>query len=345
MPVFEIHPLHDARWGRFIQSQPCSSIFHTTEWLEALHRSYRFTPRVFTTSPDGAELVNGIVFCEVNSWLTGSRLVSLPFSDHCEPLVKSADDLAVLVSELRKRSARKFKYAEIRPRFANLSSAFEVIPNSEYFVHVLDLRKSLDELHAGFHKDSIQRKIRRSEREGVVLEQGRSDRLLQQFYELLLLTRRRHRIPPQPFRWFRNLVDCFGPSLTVRVASLDRRPIASILTLSHKQTLVYKYGCSDHNFHPAGGMPRLFWEAIKEAKSHEFEQFDLGRSELNHAGLIRFKDHLGATATKVQYSLLFSTGNPDLTRTFQTPLTQVILSRLPDSIFRLVGDLFYPHVG
>ena len=45
---------------------------------------------------DGAELQSAIVFCRIRSGFTGARLVSLPFSDHCDPLVASPDDLAVL---------------------------------------------------------------------------------------------------------------------------------------------------------------------------------------------------------------------------------------------------------
>ena len=34
----------------------------------------------------------------MRSWLTGSRFVSLPFSDHCEPLIECAEQIGTLVS-------------------------------------------------------------------------------------------------------------------------------------------------------------------------------------------------------------------------------------------------------
>jgi len=37
--------------------------------------------------------------------------------------------------------------------------------------------------------------------------------------------------------------------MKIRVASKDGRPIASILTLSWKDIMVYEYGCSDERFH------------------------------------------------------------------------------------------------
>ncbi len=98
-------------------------------------------------------------------------------------------------------------------------------------------------------------------------EVGTSERLLSSFYGLLRLTRRRHGLPPQPLAWFRNLVACLGDKLAIHVASKDGLPIASILTLSFKKTMVYKYGGSDAAHHRLGGMPFLFWQAIQRAKA------------------------------------------------------------------------------
>ena len=90
--------------------------------------------------------------------------------------------------------------------------------------------------------------------------------LLDHFYRLMLLTRRRHNIPPQPKRWFQNLIECFGGALKIRVAFKDSRAISAILTLRHKDTLVYKYGCSDAQFHRLGGVQFLFWKSISRGQ-------------------------------------------------------------------------------
>ena len=96
------------------------------------------------------------------------------------------------------------------------------------------------------------------------------------------------------------------------MASKDGRPIASILTLSFKKTMVYKYGGSDAAHHPLGGMPFLFWRAIQEAKAQGIEELDLGRSDLDQPGLIAFKDHLGATRSDID--LLHLPGEPQTPR-------------------------------
>jgi CelD/BcsL family acetyltransferase involved in cellulose biosynthesis len=341
--VFEFDPVLDPRWPAFVHSHPRSSIFHTREWLLALRRTYGFTPTVFTSSPPGEPLINSIVFCVVRSWLTGSKLVSLPFSDHCEPLVADRAEMTTLLSGVLRQKV------EIRPRWMDMESETGWGLNGRYHFHALDLQPNLDELYARLHKDGVQRKIRRADRERVTLDQGRSDLLLQQFFQLLIMTRRRHRLPPQPFSWFRNLVECLGDRLTIRIARVDDRPIASILTLSHKRTLVYKYGCSDERFHNLGGMPRLFWQAIQEAKVEQMQEFDLGRSDESNPGLVRFKDHLGAKQTLIRYwqSPPETAGAKAgrLNAALQSTLLQQVMMRLPDRLFRLAGEVFYRHAG
>ena len=99
--VYAIDPLRDARWPEFICRHPNASVFHTRGWLRAIQTTYGYEPIVFTTSAPSAEgLTNALLFCIVRSWLTGRRLVSLPFSDHCEPLVEmpSSSEGYVLMS-------------------------------------------------------------------------------------------------------------------------------------------------------------------------------------------------------------------------------------------------------
>ena len=108
--------MQGCRWPRFLCAIPMLRCSHRPGWLEALQRTYDYEPVVYTTAPPGRELINGHVFCRVNSWLTGRRLVSVPFSDHAALLMSEADDLESLLSHLRERVDKEScKYVEIRP--------------------------------------------------------------------------------------------------------------------------------------------------------------------------------------------------------------------------------------
>jgi hypothetical protein len=348
--VYEVQPLHDPRWAELVDRHPRSSVFHTVAWLEALHRTYGFQPMAYTTSPPRVPLEDGLVLCGVTSWITGRRLISLPFSDHCDPLLNSAADEDVFASALEQTLHReKLRYVEIRPTkpLSGKSGLFR--STQSYCFHQVDLRPDLTTLFGNCHKSSTQRKIVRAEREDLVYEAGRSEALLDAFWCLLLLTRRRHFIPPQPRAWFRNLIDCFGDALQIRVAFKDKQPVASILTLRHKDALVYKYGCSDTRFNRLGGTQLLFWRSIQEAKRAGLRVFDLGRSECDNAGLITFKDRWGGARSTLTYARISLCPPSDMfggsSAKWAKRIARGVVPCLPDRILGLIGGALYRHIA
>src|ERR1700690_1413695 len=113
--INKLDPLGDPRWQPFVDRHPNASIFHTTGWLAALRRTYGYNPVVLSTSSPTEELRNGLLLCRVRSWLTGPRIVSLPFSPYCEPLCHPGE-FELLVRYLQSSlEHQEWKYLEIRP--------------------------------------------------------------------------------------------------------------------------------------------------------------------------------------------------------------------------------------
>jgi hypothetical protein len=349
--VRQIRPLEDPRWDEFVAQHPHASVFHSRPWLQALFRTYGYNSLAFTTSPPGQPLKNAIVFCAVESWLTGRRLVSLPFSDHCEPLLDKEDNLKPLTHALEQECRNgHWRYVEIRP-----VGPFEIETSLcratlTYSFHKVDLQPDLKTLFRNFHMNSTQRKIRRAEREGLVYREGSMESLLNSFYGLFRMTRRRHKLPAQPLTWFRNLMDCFGEQLKIRVAYHNQRPVAAMLTIRHKDTLVYKYGGSDCRFNRLGGMHLLFWKSIQDAKKSGLHVFDLGRTDLDQSGLATFKGRWGADQSLLTYSRYSPSGN--FTHLFDLPggswksvALKHVLAHVQPSVLSAIGRLLYKHVG
>jgi CelD/BcsL family acetyltransferase involved in cellulose biosynthesis len=345
LAIYTLNPLTDARWPDLLLRHPAASVFHTSGWLTALQRTYNYEPMVVTTCAPEAELTNGVVFCRVNSLLTGSRWVSLPFSDHCEPLAESEAELEQLLnSVVGLQRVSRCGYAEIRP----LHSSFAAIPGfgaaGTFFIHELPLGKSPAGIFSGFNKDSIQRKIRRAEREGLGYEEGLSGKLIEEFYRLLLLTRRRHQLPPQPVAWFYQLAACLGDKMKIRVAYKNGEAIASIITLQFKASMVYKYGCSDAAYHNTGAMQMLFWKTIQEALASGLKTFDLGRCEIDNTGLAIFKERWGATRSLMAYWT-----TPPVSKAprkmWDNTFSRRVFMYIPDWLLTMSGRLLYRHIG
>jgi CelD/BcsL family acetyltransferase involved in cellulose biosynthesis len=350
--VQHFNPLDDPRWTEFLRRHRHASVFHSSAWLDAIRLTFGHQPLAVTTTPAGVPLQNALVYFRIDSWLTGRRLVSLPFSDHCEPLLDRSGDLLVLLDNLQAQMPREhFRFLETRPRQALDFGSARVQPAQAYCFHEIDLNPALDTLFHNFHKSSTQRVIRRAEREGLQYAEGQSDSLLHSFFNLMLGMRRRHHTLPHPKKWFRNLIQTFGPALKIRVALYRDTPIASILTLRFKNTLVYKYGASDPRYHRFGGMHLLYWQAIQEAKRDGLTTFDLGRSDLGDAGLITFKEHWGAQRFPLTYYRLSGDSPPP--RQSQKPsdagwpsrLAKRVLPLLPDRLLCSISAVASRHLG
>jgi Acetyltransferase (GNAT) domain len=344
--AWTINPLLDDRWPEFVDKHPNSSVFHTSGWLNALRTTYGYEPVALTTSAPSEKLTNALLCCVVRSWLTRGRLVSLPFTDHCEPLVENIEQLRALCTHLETlRRTQRWKYAEMRTSGAFLDAEEGLRECEVYRWHRLDLRPSLDALYKGFHKSCIIRRIRHAERQGLRYEEGRNESLVRSFYDLIVLTRSRQHLPPQPFEWFQRLISCMGKDVCIRVAFKGDQPIAGILTMNHRKKMYYKYGASDARLNNLGATPMLFWQVIQAAKSSGMEELDLGRSELENRGLIRFKERWGASSVRLT---LWRSPADEVSLSWERlkmRLAKTVCACVPYRMLVLAGRLIYRHVG
>jgi lipid II:glycine glycyltransferase (peptidoglycan interpeptide bridge formation enzyme) len=122
-------------------------------------------------------------------------------------------------------------------------------------------------------------------------------------------------------------------------------PIAAMLSIRHASSVIYKYGCSDESFHRFGGMPFLFWRLIEECKAQGMDEIDFGRSDLDHQGLITFKERFGATRKALTYYRYPSVGKYNMGTGWGVRAIRGAISLLPEKTLPLVGRILYKHVG
>jgi len=303
-----------------------------------------FNPAASTRPPtSGATAL--LPLLEINSALTGRRGVSLPFTDSCEPLGQSPDDIRALVAaaiDLAHR--RRWKRLELRGG----SEAFPDLPPATTFHgHTLDLTPS-ESVLLQQTDSAVRRAIRKAEQSGVTVEFSSSPEAVETFYRLLAYTRRRHGVPPQPFTFFRNLQQrILAPGQgTIALATLAGQPIASALYLFAGKSVIYKYGASDERHQQVRANNLVMWRAISTFAAQGFTSLDFGRTSLDNPGLRAFKLSWGTRESEEHY-LLYDcktrrwTTTPDRSTGWHTPVFQ----RLPLRLSRLLGSILYRHIG
>ena len=276
--------------------------------------------------------------------------MSLPFSDHCEPLFDSAKDLSFLIRYLQASLERKeWEYLEVRPinlDFGHTDNGVGFLPAATYFLHTLDLRPELEVLFRNLSKESVQRPFELAQEAGLVEKCGASGDLLKQFYSLLVNTRLRDDAPSPPYAWFRNLLDCRSLAPEIRIAYRDEIPIAAILTLRYRDVVYYKYGCWAERFRPLGAIPWLLWRAIAAAKSNGATEFDFGRTEESNDGLVAFNNHwVPCPKRLVCWRYSDSSQSHDSADSWKLKMAKGAFSYVPSGLLTITGKLLYRHIG
>jgi CelD/BcsL family acetyltransferase involved in cellulose biosynthesis len=105
-----LDPIRDARWADLVERSPTATIFHHPQWLRVVSDAYRYPMTAVCIGRAGGELTSGLPIAFVHSRLTGSRLVSMPFSDTCGPIVDGlAQEEELLCAVDRERRRRKLR--------------------------------------------------------------------------------------------------------------------------------------------------------------------------------------------------------------------------------------------
>lgn len=177
-----------------------------------------------------------------------------------------------------------------------------------------------------------------------MFEEGRSPELLKKFYYLQVLTRRRHGVPPPPVAWFGALLSLLAEKAIIRLVSSDGRPVAACMILFDKNSAVYKYGGSDPRYNSLRGTTLLYWRTIQDARLRRAKTLDLGRSDVENRGLIRFKSEWGTTDLPLTY--WHSPANPEALQSARyKAVGGRVLARLPGPVLAFLARALYRYAG
>lgn len=341
MRVQQFDPSADPRWAALLERAGDASVFCHPAWLSLLARQYRYDVSAVAVS-DGDALVAGIPLVHVASRLTGKRLVAVPFSDACPPVLAGGEDaLAALGEALVERRRSTGLPVEVRWPVPQIPGA-RVVPR--FLHHRVALGADIEEFERGL-KSAVRRNIKKARRSGVTVraETGRAG--LETFYRLHLLTRRRQGVPTQPKRFILGIEELFRQGLGfVLVAEHAGHDVAAAVYLGHGDTMIYKYGASDERALDVRPNNLLFLEAIRRAGEQGLSWLDFGRTDFGHEGLRTFKLGWGAEEAELAYTYL-SDAPPRDGDGRMTELLGAVIRRSPPWVGGAIGTALYRHVG
>lgn len=345
MTVITINTQDDPRWLDLLTRYD-SDAFHAPRWARVLNDTYGLTIQANLLLDDAGTPVAGVTFCKIED-MKGPRIVMLPFSDYCDPLVETEAQWRTLVADLFEEGCS----ITLRCLHNDVPLADDRF-NRYYRArwHGLDLTPDSDTLWGNLHS-SARRAVRKAEKSGVTIRLAAGPEDVREFFNLHLGIRKyRYQLVAQPYRFFQYIWDhfCADDNGFIMLAEQDGSVIGSIYFLIWGDTLYYKFNASSLEERGVRPNDMMVWEGIKQGQARGLKKMDFGLSDWDQEGLIRYKRKFAseekaisflrynplAQPTPVQRELgaLF----PQLTDLFTDP-------SVPDAITEKAGDLLYRY--
>ncbi|MDX2080732.1 MAG: GNAT family N-acetyltransferase [Terrimicrobiaceae bacterium] len=327
-----VDPLTNPDWDSLVAGHPDATIFHSSAWASVLHDSYGH--EIFGLIDVHGGSTHGLLpIAGVRSWLTGRRGVSLPFSDHAGVLEfrqKSASRLANAARLLARD--RGWHHVELRTRRG---------ARPTFIGHELDLSEFPACLPA-----PVRRGVQKAVRSGLTTDVQSGRDALEEFYRLHVATRRRHGVPPQPWKFFESIqrhVLSNGLGFVV-LARSGSQAIAASVFLVWGHSAVFKFGASDLTFQSLRPNNLVLWTGLREAARRGAQFVDFGRTSPGNIGLLRFKRGWSTREFPIHYERQTPNGESLPAMAKEAGWSNGICRNLPGTLNRWFGAAAYRHL-
>lgn len=334
----DVDPRCDERWADLVAEQR-SDVFHSPAWARVLSDGYGFDVRARLVPDSAGQPVAGIPYVDVDDF-RGSRRISLPFSDFCDPLGEGSDCFPLLAESLLSSEGRAHMRCLQAPAPPG-DLGWEETGNLAW--HRVDVARSEDEVWDALHS-SGRRAIRRARSTGVDVAPATTEAELRRFFEMHLRVRKhKYGLLAQPYRFFEAIWEHFlsvgqGQLLLARVGS---EVVGGVLYLRWKDTLYYKFNASESTKLDVRPNDLLVWEGLAHAREEGLSWFDFGVSDWDQEGLVRYKRKY-ATEEGTVHKYSAGSVRPDPVTPLLGELTGLLTDpTVPDQITEKAGDSLY----
>jgi CelD/BcsL family acetyltransferase involved in cellulose biosynthesis len=321
-----------------------SSVFHSPSWIQVLTDTYGWEASAYVIVDEAGEPCAGIPLCRIAD-MFGERIVALPFSDYCDPLIRDAESWRVLIEKLLPEQV-PITLRCLHNDVPLSDKRFSLVKQAMW--HRLDLRPDLEVLWKTMH-DSTHRAIRKSEREGLTVRMAESEPELRVFFEMHLKIRKyKYGLLAQPYSFLQNIWRHFVEPQHgfLMLAIHEDKIVAGDFFLEWKDTLYYKFNASLHDDLSHRPNDLLIWHGIQEGKKRGLTYLDFGLSDIDQEGLIRYKRKFGAEEKTISFLNHSPNGGPTRAQKEMKELLGKLTARftdhmVPDQITEKAGEDLY----
>ena len=335
-----VDPRTDPVWNTLVLDRD-SDVFHSPAWLRAISQTYGFEVKARVVM-GGNEPIAGLPYALVDG-VGGRRVAVFPFSDYCDPIARSAAECRALLPGVFEEKL-PITVRCLHNRLLLADERFRLVNRARW--HGVDLHDADPWARID---SSARRAIRRSQRDNVSVSRAETLGELRAFYDLHMSIRKhKYRLLAQPYAFFENLWQEFVDpgNGTLLLARVNGEVAAGVLFLEWKGTLYYKFNASDPRFSESRPNDAIMWAGIEHGSELGHRRLDLGLSDWDQEGLIRYKRKYATEEKTISFLSCLppgtSTPQPSRLAESMPRLTELLTDeRVPDALTERAGEALY----
>jgi hypothetical protein len=350
--VLIVEPWKDPRWDAYVASHPRATVYHTAGWIRIVCETGRY-PSLCLVSEENGGVTGVLPLAAVDSFLTGRRISTLPFSDACFALADDAEAAAALLERAKAiRAERRAGFHEMRGRPALRDGSEADAPgyarSGHFYNFLVPLAGDPEAVRMTFSRTGVRQAISKGTKLGVTVRLGGAGDL-DTFYTLYVRNRIRHGIPPQPRRLFASILDRPGADATAMlyIAEHEGVAVAALVVLRHRGVTYAKYEGVDETRRELQALYPLFWKSIEDAVLAGDRGYDFGRTAADNPGLCQFKQKWGTTQIEMPYYFAPAGEAPSVVKSdsLKYRLFTGAFRRMSPGLAVRVGERIFRHFG
>lgn len=163
--------------------------------------------------------------------------------------------------------------------------------------HVVDLTLDEETLFSNVHSKH-RNVIKKAQKDGVVIECGRSEKMIKEYYQMDIETWARSNRNSSGENAIKRQIDKLGDNAIIYMAYLDGEPQSAALYYFNEQMCYYMHGVNKNGPHIGSGN-LLQWQAMMDMKAQGVKKFSFVGCRINededskYHGIQRFKERFG----------------------------------------------------
>ncbi len=344
----------EEKWNNFASRHPQVTPYHHFGWKKSIEKAYAHKCYYLIAENTNKEITGILPTVSITPPFISGKLCALPFCDLGasltideaieQQLIDKAKDLAL------QYKLPVFEYRASQ-KYSTNEGIIEPLSKAHKVRMLLELPESSEALLAGF-KTKLRSQIKKAVKNGLTVELGQSNRLIDEFYDVFSYNMKALGSPTHSKNWFSEIKNNYNKDMIISIIKHEGLAIGAGIVLFKGSMATIPWASTKREFNRLSPNMLLYWSLLKHSADNGYKTFDFGRSSYGE-GTFKFKQQWGAKPVLLKWKT-FKNGeqedpsktNTSISRKSKTrPLVEAIWKKLPLTLTIAIGSKIRKYIS